>query len=149
MAFEAYLAFVAVDEDGMVRSVEDDGERGGDVALRDRDEWVLVRLDADLEVLDAVFEQEAFVERVVRLRDEGPRQAASALNSLASACFPRRVPMRESLQDRLETQCFHKGKVLGLRVRAAVDGRQNGMEVFRRDQTPQTHGHLVRQVKPG
>lgn len=65
------LAFVAVDEERVVGTVEDDTEGGGHVALRDCDKGVFVGFDADTEMLDAVFREKGSMAWGVVLRNEG------------------------------------------------------------------------------
>ena len=45
----------------MIGAVQNDGQRGRDVALRDSDKRVLVWLDSNLEVLDAILEDELLI----------------------------------------------------------------------------------------
>lgn len=50
----AYLSLVAVNENRMIRPIQDDRERSRNVALRNSYERVFVWLNADLEVLKPV-----------------------------------------------------------------------------------------------
>lgn len=67
----SYLALIAVYEKRIIRRVEHDAKSGGHDALWSRDERILVWLDADLKVNDAVFVDKVVVRITVRLGDEG------------------------------------------------------------------------------
>lgn len=67
---ETYLALIAMNQDRVIRPIHKHAERKGDAAVRDCDEWALVGLDCDLEVLDVVFGDECFVAFWVRAGDE-------------------------------------------------------------------------------
>lgn len=54
----SYLSFIAVNENWMVRHVEDGAKGCEHVALWDGDKRILVRINLDLKVLDTVVDHE-------------------------------------------------------------------------------------------
>lgn len=68
---DTHFALVAVNENGIVGWVHHHTQRCRHIARRNRDKRILVRFDADLKVLHAIFRNKSHVLVGVRLRYEG------------------------------------------------------------------------------
>lgn len=117
----AHLSFVAVDQDRVIRFVHDHRKRGGDVVLRDNDKWVLVWLDFDVSVVNAVLSDELLLGFVVFFRDQS--------------------------QDCLEAEALEEAEILPLRIGAAVDSWHDSAEVLGWDAAEEGAGDFVGTVE--